>query len=400
MKRLLILILLSGTFCLDAMARSGEVGNGGDSVVQDFVYFGKETIKLLPFLKTRLISNDQILALKNAIQSAKIISADDLFLNAIEVDAINYPHEMKIEVSRKRWQSTNVNTRNARWALALHEYLWLAGIADSNYNVSNPLFADFLSAQMSWRSTPISRGLTETVCKGILGRDYATIEGALEMGADLSVSCRGGRETIDFTCADGRTEFITYLQAGYPLELAISLFGDNLCASPETRRVDPKKDQDMQKIFDLLLSFRPDLNRQDYGPLHNETLLSVAARNDILSAYQSLLNAGANPNIQSNFGGLLRWRPVPSIEFFKAASEAGADINVYAEGYKDIIISVQVLNMRKSDILEYLLTNHKIDFCLKTKNPYDSFNNQQVPLIETANPQLLPIIRRSGEPCT
>lgn len=371
-----------------------HAGNGGDAVVQEFISFGRETVKLLPYLETKIISEDQKAALKKAILNAKIESQERLFLGSKPVDAINYPSEMRIEVSRSRWQVSRADVYNAHWALALHEYLWLAGINDTNYVVSNPLFTDLLSALVRWRSSPIARALAQAVCSGILGRDFATIESAMQMGADLSAPCENG--DTEFTCKDGHKEYIRFMVIEYPLERALGTFGENYCETP--RHFDPDQDTEMQKILDLMLSFRPDLTKHHYGPAGNSSLLQLAVSNGTLLGYESLLKGGADPNLYSDFGGLLSIYPLRPLPYFKAALEAGANINLMVSQY-GYLLSVGIVR-GPEEIMKYFVSNHKIDFCLQSRDPRFSNDPRVYPIIDLAKPEYVAFIKSIGDACT
>lgn len=74
--------------------------------------------------------------LSEKIRSALVESTDDqLFLDGVRKDAINYPDIEKIIFNRKGW-ATAANERT-RMLFVLHEYLGLLRINDSRYSVSD-----------------------------------------------------------------------------------------------------------------------------------------------------------------------------------------------------------------------------------------------------------------------
>lgn len=112
-----------------------ETGNGGDSYAQDFVYYGKEAIRLL---KSNPIPEIDTRRLEQAVKETLVSSEDRLRLNGNEVDAINYPSERKIVINRNRWKDL-ASDEYKKIFLTLHEYLYMIGVEDVNYIVSNKI---------------------------------------------------------------------------------------------------------------------------------------------------------------------------------------------------------------------------------------------------------------------
>lgn len=383
-------------FCIviwnGASAGGGEVGNGGDAVVQEFQFLGKETVKLIPHLRTTALTYNEVKQLKGAIEGATVESKEQLFLNGIEVDAINYPSQKKIEISRSRWREPGNANRERRWALAVHEYLWLAGVDDTSYKVSSQLFPDFVAAKQRWLSTPIAKALTQAICSGILGRDILTVEQALEMGADLSATCQN--EWVEYKCRDGRTGRIWFRNRMEPFVLAMETMGQDYCA---VSNFDPDLDQEMAEYLAVILRYKPDLTKRDYGPLSNESLLNMAARSKRYLAYVAFLAAGVDPNAVPDFGGLLRWWPFPPLKFFKAALDAGANINLPSSEDKTRVLSAHIVRQAKRDVMEFMVSQGKIDFCLNST--FRNLYNEPVPIYELALPEYKPFLQSVGGPC-
>jgi hypothetical protein len=133
-----------------AFATGGvTVGNAGDVVAQEFTQAGQDIVASLPYLAPSAMSADRQKALTTAVATTRVESKDGLSLNGAEVDALNFPAEQRIEVARQRWLST-AGDANAHLKLALHEYLWMAGVDDTAYKISNPLFPAVLTAKANF----------------------------------------------------------------------------------------------------------------------------------------------------------------------------------------------------------------------------------------------------------
>ncbi len=121
------------------------VANGGDVVASQFGKIAHVTI-------TKAITgrfpkkNRQIITdLKAAVLATRISTEEVLHLDSYEVDAINYPEENRIVVSRSRWKELR---RSEKELLVIHEYLWLAGYDDSSYQLSLEIHQDYLSSEV------------------------------------------------------------------------------------------------------------------------------------------------------------------------------------------------------------------------------------------------------------
>ena len=109
-------------------------GNGGDGEVEEFTRLGRRVHRYLvsrPPGALPLIDPDKFLA---AIEETEISSVDEvLYLNGVPKDAINYPREHKLVLSRPRWASL---PDVLRLTTATHELLWLAGVPDAKYKAT------------------------------------------------------------------------------------------------------------------------------------------------------------------------------------------------------------------------------------------------------------------------
>lgn len=120
-----------------------RVGNGGDSIAAEFVEMADDTLlqlaKLKGFGEQLPLSADQYKGLASAIGSIVVFTQERAVLtNGAEVDAINYPIERKIVLSRARWSGLVYNLKSLK-TIVLHEYLTLAGVDDKSYQVSTKL---------------------------------------------------------------------------------------------------------------------------------------------------------------------------------------------------------------------------------------------------------------------
>lgn len=141
MKRLLTLISLA-LITADLSWGGDESGHGGDSYAAEFTSVAREAVRKLRPVNESDLSPLDLETLEMVIKETEVYSEEHLFLNGQEVDAINYPHKHLIRINRTRWKALrNEGTRIGRYNLALHEYLGILGIDDSQYQVSHRLIA-------------------------------------------------------------------------------------------------------------------------------------------------------------------------------------------------------------------------------------------------------------------
>jgi hypothetical protein len=107
-----------------------ELGNGGDSFAQEFVAIGRKLAELLENNPDPAFSAG---IFQESVKRAAVSSKDKLELRGAEVDAINYPESGRIEINRSRWKEYGLREKTS---LVFHEYLGVAGVDDSNYEVS------------------------------------------------------------------------------------------------------------------------------------------------------------------------------------------------------------------------------------------------------------------------
>lgn len=132
-------LLVSSFFIPQAFAEF-RVGNGGDAMAAEFIELADETLqqveKLLHENDVLLQERTSLEELKRRIATAVVYTKDKTFVDANEVDALNFPEENKIVLNRNRWKSLAFSLKGLK-TLVLHEYLTMAGADDKSYQVSN-----------------------------------------------------------------------------------------------------------------------------------------------------------------------------------------------------------------------------------------------------------------------
>lgn len=132
MKILSVLLLAFNLPCLAGPIASG----GGDQYAAEFVQTGHFIVEWLkstkvPQLDPRITAD----AFEAAVNTTTVGTTDQpLVLDGATKDAINYPSERRIVISRDAW--TRAATAYERNLLVFHEYLGIMGIDDSSYQNS------------------------------------------------------------------------------------------------------------------------------------------------------------------------------------------------------------------------------------------------------------------------
>jgi hypothetical protein len=131
-------------------ARAGvkEVGNGGDVAALEFVDIATQLLDYLNWIGSKEIDTTKF---SWALENTKVEStSQELTLNRLPKDAINYPLEKKIIFNRDKWKSIGAEQRAA---LAFHEYLGILGIDDTGYKISKKILKDRLGGNFDRRLT-------------------------------------------------------------------------------------------------------------------------------------------------------------------------------------------------------------------------------------------------------
>ncbi len=314
----LLHIFLLVTFSSTSARAGNEFGNPGDSVAMAFTQAGFRAANFL-------IRNPSLAAAQNIdaavflkkVQSTAVTSKETLTLNGVEVDAINYPMEARIEVSRTRWKLTQQDPDLAL-KLALHEYLWILGRNDTQYQVSLPLLEIYQKEQAEkLHPTPQSQALSQAFCTSVWSGDFDTATFLVSQGLDFRFVCIGNPHTFD----QRATVFgaVMSLYYGFP---------ENRLAA-----------KDLLKAL-LIHGFSIDTAaRSDDYPFGENFIVAALAGYKDESLLETMLNFGANPSLPSNsFGGQsLFWKTIIRAKLgdsswltptaFAHLLEAGANLN-------------------------------------------------------------------------
>lgn len=112
-------------------------GNAGDTYTAEFILTARDVAERMKLLPTSELQGIDINALIGAIANTKVHSMESLQLDGHEVDAINYPSAGQILLSRARWRTLRAAPETTdRAMLVLHEYLFMIGVDDSQFQRS------------------------------------------------------------------------------------------------------------------------------------------------------------------------------------------------------------------------------------------------------------------------
>jgi len=202
----IFLILLNFTFTAQAET-SNEGRGGGDVLVMNFKIAGQ---KVCDYLKNAQnepgITHSEFC---NAVQNVRVTSQENTYLDdGTEVDAINIPSQLKIELSQNR---NFGKTMKEMIQLSAHEYISVLGINDKNYQISGPLTLkiDSTDDQFSERAACLPLNATYECQTPYSSKFTIVITGDLvTMTGNLSYTPR-----IPFTANDQEQQ-IDYVPAG------------------------------------------------------------------------------------------------------------------------------------------------------------------------------------------
>lgn len=406
-KLALISILASTTLYTSAHARGTET-HGGDQVAREFIALAQNIVRTFPYLRTDHLTTEQLLALESAVKNTRVITKDSVEVNGFEVDAINIPAEHRIEVNRNRWMARPYLEKNKLQSLVLHEYLWISGVDDTNYIYTNALLPDIEAANTRWLKTPIARGLRQAVCVGIMTRDHALIDQALEMGADLDGDCGTVPETINCPNSGASTSGLddSNLRRG-PIGIAIKELGsENICGFAPGSTADT--DHEMIGIIKKLLSYRPNLNRP-FGSVIRENYVQMAFMKRAFVVLELFAKYGADPEEIFENAFFTAWFPngiqVPE-SLLRQSMMQGFNVNkpkkvlnVSPKPKVNPLISAMLVTSKNVPLafMDFLVKNHKIDFCLVSTDPRLFWNQDKVG--NMIDDKYLAIVQKYNEPC-
>lgn len=118
---------------------------GGDGVVSDFISIAR-SLSLEMAKSPNIFPAKFVADFNSSIENTIVTSADRLYLNGIEKDAINHTlnRPYSIEVSRTRWLQYNYSLESQE-KLVLHEYLFTLRLNDSDYKESSELYRKIIA---------------------------------------------------------------------------------------------------------------------------------------------------------------------------------------------------------------------------------------------------------------
>lgn len=129
-----LLVLLPLVLIATELWAGGSVENGGDAIGIEFKTIGFSVLANIKSTGTLVFSHVLIEQLSKTLSNAKVDSTDaPLAINGIRKDAINYPEQQRILVSRQSWLTIELVTKKA---LILHELLGLLRFDDGGYMYS------------------------------------------------------------------------------------------------------------------------------------------------------------------------------------------------------------------------------------------------------------------------
>jgi hypothetical protein len=140
MKKLVLIatLLLIGLVAqIDAHAAGWDGGNAGDAYSAEFLFSSRDVLQRLEILAASGLPVMETAKLRNVMQTTVVVSEERIYVNGLERDAVNYPERKLIKISRSRWKTLRQSEETrARLTLVLHEFLWMSGVDDTNFQKS------------------------------------------------------------------------------------------------------------------------------------------------------------------------------------------------------------------------------------------------------------------------
>jgi hypothetical protein len=143
MKMLIVSFLMFSATAMAGATNSNSIydgagdAGGGDAYSLEFSLLGHQAVETVRSAKIEEINTEDF---SSAVLNSRVVSEDKLYLNGEEVDAINYPSQKKIEMSRTRWDQLEGN-RDRKLKLVIHEYLSVMGLSDANYALTEKVIS-------------------------------------------------------------------------------------------------------------------------------------------------------------------------------------------------------------------------------------------------------------------
>ncbi len=138
---LVVAVVVSSLFgSQSALASGWDGGNAGDAYLAEFLFSGRDILQRLEILAASglpVMTVLEIAKIRAVMQTTVVVSEERVYVNGMERDAVNYPERKLIKVSRTRWKSLRQSEETkARLTLVLHEFLWMSGVDDTNFQKS------------------------------------------------------------------------------------------------------------------------------------------------------------------------------------------------------------------------------------------------------------------------
>lgn len=134
--RKIVLIMIAFTNVAANAGLGSEGVGGGDAYSLEFIRMANRIRILIEVELKDKFDEIEISILKKAIQETEVITvSEELYLNGVVKDALNYPSEKRILVNRSRLERT-MKDRNSFRSLVFHEYLGIISVSDKNYYLS------------------------------------------------------------------------------------------------------------------------------------------------------------------------------------------------------------------------------------------------------------------------
>jgi hypothetical protein len=393
MKTTLAAILISAlSFTAHA---GGMVGNGGDAVLQEFNLRG---IQLANYFKSELsvaqtygIDPLKFLA---TVKGTKLEGQDHLFLSGQEVDAINYPPESRIEVSRTRWtqSATRGDAYFVQRRIALHEYLWVYGINDAAYTVSNAILADIEKSVGPLVDPDVRKLLMRKFCNKIDAADYAGARGYLSWGLDLNEDCAF---SIPSTPS---------IPSVAPMQIVLNSY----LAEP----AEQPSESDRISLIQAMLQFGSNPNQMGFSMYP----LLVDSMTLDLNFTRLLFDFGADPNLMDEKNGITAFTYAARIgsgstpramnaESLMMFLNAGGDVNLSGDRLHQTPAREIVAKGFNAEVAEVLIKSGKTDWCsildgAMEDRTIDMVSAEYRPLLATYHIQCPPYAKIFGKGAT
>lgn len=150
--------------CVSVVARSeeGNVGNGGDADVAEFVSLGRVLVRILES-HSGVFPELNFQKFEKAVNQTTVTVDERTFLKGKEVDGINWSRPKRIRFNRSRWKEMTTDlVRKTRFVF--HEYLGVLRKEINHYRISSRLTKEHLKDLLSPDFTIERASLVVNLC--------------------------------------------------------------------------------------------------------------------------------------------------------------------------------------------------------------------------------------------